>query len=183
MGITIDYEYLEMCRKQSMLSNKAIAEASKVSESTVSKFFHAEMKDPSVHVLGAICDTIGASVDRACGIIKPIDEAMTDPSPSIPAVVADVVQSLPPLVDPQEVAQTVAQAVVDSPLVPDPIDPRKLAQEIVALLPAPQAPECESCRTARLYESTIAFHRQAIAILGGSLGLLVLILVAALFFR
>jgi hypothetical protein len=43
--------------------------------------------------------------------------------------------------------------------------------------------ECESCRTARLYESTIAFHRQAIAVLGGGLGLLVLILVAALFLR
>lgn len=182
MGITIDYEYLETCRKQSMLSNKAIAEASKVSESTVSKFFHAEMKDPSVHVLGAICDTIGASVDRACGIIKPIDEAMTDPSPSIPAVVADVVQTVSDIVDEQKVAEKVAEAIKESPI-PTEIDHRKLAQEIAALLPKPQPMECDSCRTARLYESTIAFHRQAISVLGAGLGLLVLIMVAVLFFR
>ena len=181
MGITIDYEYLETCRKQSMLSNKAIAKASKVSESTVSKFFHGEMKDPSVHVLGAICDTIGASVDRACGIVRRIDEAMTDPAPSIPAIVTDVVQTMSDIVDEKKVAEKVAEAIKESPI-PTEIDHRKLAQEIASLLPAPQPMECDSCRTARLYESTIAFQRQAIAVLGGSLGLLVLILVAALFF-
>lgn len=176
MGITIDYEYLETCRKQSMLSNKAIAEASKVSESTVSKFFHAEMKDPSVHVLGAICDTIGASVDRACGIIKPIDEAMTDPAPSIPAVVADVVQSVSEIVDEQKVAEKVAEAIMETPL-PTEIDPRQLAQEIAALLPADK---CASCKSSAVYESVIAFHRKLLAILGGTLGLMTLFLMILL---
>lgn len=179
MGITIDYEYLETCRKQSMLSNKAIAEASKVSESTVSKFFHGEMKDPSVHVLGAICDTIGASVDRACGIVRRIDEAMTDPSPSIPAVVADVVQAVSEIVDEQKVAEKVAEAIMETPL-PTEIDPRKLAQEISAFLPADK---CASCKSAAVYESVIAFHRKLLAILGSTLGLMTLFLMILLIVR
>lgn len=182
MGITIDYEYLETCRKQSMLSNKAIAEASKVSESTVSKFFHAEMKDPSVHVLGAICDTIGASVDRACGIIKPIDEAMTDPSPSIPAVVTDVVQSISEIVDEKKVAAHVAEAIKESPI-PTEIDPRKLAQEIAAILPAPQAMECESCRAAQIYESALKFRTNVIVALGGAVAVLMVFLMVLLIWQ
>ena len=175
MGITIDYEYLEVCRKQSLLSNKVIAEASKVSESTVSKFFHGEMKDPSVHVLGAICDTIGASVDRACGIVRRIDEALTDPSPSIPAVVADVVQSVSEIVDEKKVAEKVAEAIKESPI-PTEIDTRKLAQEIAALLPAPQPIECDSCRTARLYEASILRQSKLISALLGAVGSMFLLM-------
>lgn len=181
MDRTPDYEYLNSCRILSGLTNKAIAENVKSSEPTISRFFRGEMKDPGAGLFAAICDTIGASSDRALGIVKTIDEAMTDPSPSIPAVVADVVQTVSDIVDEQKVAEKVAEAIKESPI-PTEIDHHKLAQEIAALLPAPQPMECDSCRTARLYESTIAFHRQAIAILGGGLGLLVLILVAMLFF-
>ena len=181
MDRTPDYEYLNSCRILSGLTNKAIAENVKSSEPTISRFFRGEMKDPGAGLFAAICDTIGASSDRALGIVKTIDEAMPDPSPSIPAVVADVVQTVSDIVDENKVAEKVAEAIKESPI-PTEIDHRKLAQEIVALLPAPQPMECDSCRTARLYESTIAFHRQAIAILGGGLGLLVLILLVMLFF-
>lgn len=181
MDRTPDYEYLNSCRILSGLTNKAIAENVKSSEPTISRFFRGEMKDPGAGLFAAICDTIGASSDRALGIVKTIDEAMTDPAPSIPAIVTDVVQTVSDIVDEKKVAEKVAEAIKESPI-PTEIDHHKLAQEIAALLPAPQTPECDSCRTARLYESTIAFHRQAIAILGGGLGLLVLILVAMLFF-
>ena len=181
MDRTPDYEYLNSCRILSGLTNKAIAENVKSSEPTISRFFRGEMKDPGAGLFAAICDTIGASSDRALGIVKTIDQAMTDPAPSIPAIVTDVVQTMSDIVDEKKVAEKVAEAIKESPI-PTEIDHHKLAQEIASLLPAPQTPECDSCRTARLYESTIAFHRQAIAILGGGLGLLVLILVVMLFF-
>ena len=145
MDKLLDYEYLNSCRSLSGLTNKAIAEAAHTSESTISKFFSAHMKDPTAFLLCAVCDVIGASVDRAYGIVKPIDQALTEPAPSIPAVVTDVMQSMPPLLDAQEVAQEVAKAVT----VPDPIDPRKLAQDIASYLPKPQPAECENCRTAK----------------------------------
>lgn len=176
----LDYEYLNSCRIISGLTNKAIALASNSSEATISRFFRGEMKDPAAALLCAVCLTIGASVDRAYGIIKPIDTAMTDPAPSIPAVVADVVQAIPPLVDPQEVADKVAQAVTESPLVQDPIDPHKLAQEIAAALPKPERVECESCRSARAYEATIVFQTKLIAVLGGGLGLMIVFMMILL---
>ena len=175
MGITIDYEYLEVCRKQSLLSNKAIAEASKVSESTVSKFFHGEMKDPSAHVLGAICDTIGASVDRACGIIKPLDEAMTDPAPNMPAVVTDVMQTVSAIVDEEKLAEHLAALLTKNPI-PININLREFAQEIVSLLPAPQPMEYESCRTARLYEASITRQSKLISALLGAVGAMLLLM-------
>lgn len=177
----MNYEYLNACKSQSGLTNKAIALSKNISESTVSRFFHGEIKAPDIPLAKAICDAIGASLDQACGLIVPVDAAMTTPAPSIPAIVTDVVQTVSDIVDEQKVAEKVAEAIKESPI-PTEIDHHKLAQEIVSLLPAPQPMECESCRTARLYESTIAFHRQAIAILGGGLGLLVLILVVMLFF-
>ena len=176
-----DYEYLNSCRILSGLTNKAIAENAKTSEPTISRFFRGEMKDPGAGLFAAICDTIGASSDRALGIVKPIGEVMTDPAPSIPAMVTDVMQTVSAIVDEEKLAEHIVALLAKKPI-PININLREFAQEIVALLPAPQAPECESCRTARLYESTIAFHRQAIAVLGGGLGLLVLILVVMLFF-
>ena len=155
-----------------MLSNKAIAEASKISESTVSKFFHGEMKDPSAHVLGAICDTIGASVDRACGIVRRIDEAMTDPTPNMPAVVTDVVQTVSDIVDEEKLAERL-YAIMKAKPIPVNIDLHQFAREIAAALPAEK---CASCKSAAVYESVIAFHRKLFAILGGSLGLMTLFL-------
>ena len=168
----LDYEYLNSCRSLSGLTNKAIAEAAHTSESTISKFFSAHMKDPTAFLLCAVCDVIGASVDRAYGIVKHIDQALTEPAPSIPAVVTDVMQSMPPLLDAQEVAQEVAKAVT----VPDPIDPRKLAQDIASYLPKPQPAECENCRTAKGFESTINLQMLAVKILGGVVALQSLIL-------
>ena len=176
MDKLLDYEYLNSCRSLSGLTNKAIAEAAHASEPTISKFFSGHMKDPTAFLLCAVCDVIGASVDRAYGIVKPIDEALTEPAPSIPAVVTDVMQAIPPMVNPQEVAQEVAKAVTESPLVPDPIDPHKLAQDIASYLPKPQPVECDNCRTAKGYESTISLQMLAIKILGGVVALQSLIL-------
>ena len=173
MDKLLDYEYLNSCRSLSGLTNKAIAEAAHTSESTISKFFSAHMKDPTAFLLCAVCDVIGASVDRAYGIVKPIEEALTEPAPSIPAVVTDVMQSMPPLLDAQEVAQEVAKVVA----VPDPIDPRKLAQDIASCLPKPQPAECENCRTAKLYEASIARQSKLIGVLFAALGSLVALLV------
>ena len=177
MDKLLDYEYLNSCRSLSGLTNKAIAEAAHTSESTISKFFSAHMKDPTAFLLCAVCDVIGASVDRAYGIVKPIDQALTEPAPSIPAIVTDAVQSLPPLLDAQEVAQEVAKAVTESPLVPDPIDPHKLAQDIASCLPKPQPAECEHCRTAKLYEASIARQSKLIGVLFAAFGSLVALLV------
>ena len=173
MDKLLDYEYLNSCRALSGLTNKAIAEAAHTSESTISKFFSAHMKDPTAFLLCSVCDTIGASVDRAYGIVKPIEEALTDPSPSIPAIVTDAVQSLPPLLDAQEVAQEVAKVVA----VPDPIDPHKLARDIAAYLSKPQPAECENCRTAKLYEASIARQSKLIGVLFAAFGSLVALLV------
>lgn len=177
----IDYEYLNACRIQSGLTNKAIALAKNLSESTVSRFFHGEIKDPSAPLVAAICDAIGASLDRAFGLVRPVTEAVTEPSPSIPAVVTDVMQTVSAIVNEKKLAEHLVELLAKTPI-PINVNPRELAQEIAALLPRPQPMECDSCRTARLYESTIAFHRQAISVLGGSLGLLVLIMAAMLFF-
>ena len=183
MDKLLDYEYLNSCRTLSGLTNKAIAEAAHASEPTISKFFSGHMKDPTAFLLCSVCDTIGASVDRAFGIVKPIEEALTEPAPSIPAVVNNVMQSIPPLVDPQEVADKVALAVTESPLIPDPIDPQRLAQDIAAAMPKPQPAECEHCRTAKGYESTINLQMQAVKILGGVVALQSLILVFLLLFK
>ena len=168
----LDYEYLNSCRILSGLTNKAIAAATNISEPSISRFFHGEMKDPSALMLCAVCDTIGASIDRAYGVIKPIDQSMTEPTPSIPAVVTDVVQSLPPLIDEKQVAKEVAKAVVDSPLLPS-IDAKELARAIAAELPAPAERECASCRTARLYEASIARQSKLISVLFAALGAMV----------
>lgn len=176
MDKLLDYEYLNSCRTLSGLTNKAIAEAAHASEPTISKFFSAHMKDPSAFLLCSICDTIGASIDRAYGIVKPIDKTLSEPAPSIPVLVTDVMQSIPPLVNPQEVAQEVAKAVTESPLVPDPIDPHKLAQDIASCLPKPQPAECENCRTAKGFESTISLQMLAVKILGSVVALQSLIL-------
>jgi hypothetical protein len=98
-------------------------------------------------------------------------------------VVTDVMQSIPPLVDSQEVAQKVVEAVTESPLIPDPIDAHKLAQEIASLLPAPQPVECDSCRTARVYERTISMQSRIIIAMGGAVGLLVVFLMCLLFIK
>ena len=90
-----------------------------------------------------------------------------------------IVCTLLELFDPHEIARDVLAAMPPYPQ----INEAKLAKAIVDALSPASARDCESCRTARLYESTIAFHRQAIAVLGGSLGLLVLIMAAMLFFR
>ncbi len=174
----MNYEYLNACRVQSGLSNKAIALSKNISESTVSRFFHGEIKAPDIPLAKAICDAIGASLDQACGLVVPITEAVTNPTPSIPAVVTDVMQTVSAIVDEKKLAVALVDLLKESPLATA-IDPKELARLIVDMLPQK---DCDSCRTTRLYESTIAFHRQAIAVLGGSLGLLVLILVAMLFF-
>lgn len=179
MDQRLDYEYLNSCRVASGLTNKTIAETSKTSEASISRFFRGEMKDPSAILLTMVCDTIGASLDRACGIVKTIDQAMTDPAPSIPAVVTDVVQTISDIVDEKKVAEKVAEAIKESPI-PTEIDHHQLAQEIAALLPKPQPMECESCRSARAYESTIVFQTKLIAILGGGLGLMILFLMILL---
>ena len=176
----MDYEYLNATRIQSGLTNKAIAQSQNLSESTVSRFFHGDIKAPDIPLAKAICNAIGASLDRACRLVKPIDTTMTEPMPSIPAVVTDVVQSLPPLVDEEKVAEKIAQAVAESPLVSAPIDTHALAQEIAAILPKPQPIECESCRTARLYEATILRQSKLISVLFGASGGLMLFIVALL---
>ena len=172
----LDYEYLNSCRILSGLSNKAISTATNISEPSISRFFHGEMKDPSALSLCSICDTIGASIDRAYGVIKPIDTAMTEPAPSIPAVVSDVVQALPPLVDEQQVAARVAEAIKESPA----IDPEQIAKLVVAALP-PR--DCENCRTARIYEHTISLQSRIINAMGGAIGLLIVFLMCLLFFK
>lgn len=177
MDRTPDYEYLNSCRILSGLTNKAIAENVKSSEPSISRFFRGEMKDPGAGLFAAICDTIGASSDRALGIVKTIDEAMTDPAPSIPAIVTDVVQSMSEIVDENKVAEKVAEAIKESPI-PTEIDPHKLAQEIVALLPLPQPPECDACRTARLYEATILRQSKLISVLMTAAGSVLLFMVA-----
>ena len=201
MDFSIDYEYLNVCRTQSGLTNKAIATSKNLSESTVSRFFHGEVKDPSAALVAVICSAIGASVDRAYGIVVTMDEAVTQPAPDLDTAVISVAEKLPAIVDSSGLADQLAEktapqitttvakettAQVTSAVkevMTQAIDVSDLAKELAPLLPKPQPMECESCRTARLYESTIAFHRQAIAVLGGGLGLLVLILVAALFLR
>lgn len=172
----MDYEYVNACRVQSGLTNKAIAISKNLSESTVSRFFHGEIKSPDVDLCTAIFDAIGASSDRAFGLVKPISEAVTEPTPNLTAVATDVINALPPLVDTQEVAQKVVKAVAESPLVPDPIDPHKLAQDIASCLPKPQPAECEHCRTAKGFESTIGLQMLAVKILGGVVALQSLIL-------
>lgn len=176
MDRTPDYEYLNSCRILSGLTNKAIAENVKSSEPTISRFFRGEMKDPGAGLFAAICDTIGASSDRALGIVKTINEAMTDPAPSIPAIVTDVVQTMSDIVDEKKVAEKVAEAIKESPI-PTEIDHHKLAQEIASLLPAPQPMECESCRTARLYESTILRQSKLISALMAAVGSAFLLMV------
>lgn len=200
MDFSIDYEYLNVCRTQSGLTNKAIATSKNLSESTVSRFFHGEVKDPSAALVAIICSAIGASVDRAYGIVVTMDEAVTQPAPDLDTAVISVAEKLPAIVDSSGLADQLAEktapqitttvakettAQVTSAVkevMTQAIDVSELAKELAPLLPKPQPMECDSCRTARLYESTIAFHRQAIAILGGGLGLLVLILVVMLFF-
>ena len=201
MDFSIDYEYLRVCRAQSGLTNKAIATSKNLSESTVSRFFHGEVKDPSAALVAVICSAIGASVDRAYGIVVTIDEAVTQPAPDLDAAVISVAEKLPAIVGSSgladQLAEKTAPQITDTvakettaqvtsavkEVMSQAIDVSDLAKELAPLLPAPQAMECDSCRTARLYESTIAFHRQAIAVLGGSLGLLVLIMATMLFFR
>ena len=165
----MNYEYLNACKSQSGLTNKAIALSKNISESTVSRFFHGEIKAPDIPLAKAICDAIGASLDQACGLIVPVDAAMTTPAPSIPAIVTDVVQTVSDIVDEQKVAEKVAEAIKESPI-PTEIDHHKLAQEIVSLLPAPQPMECESCRTARLYEASITRQSKLISALLGAVG-------------
>lgn len=201
MDFSIDYEYLRVCRAQSGLTNKAIATSKNLSESTVSRFFHGEVKDPSAALVAVICSAIGASVDRAYGIVVTIDEAVTQPAPDLDAAVISVAEKLPAIVGSSgladQLAEKTAPQITDTvakettaqvtsavkEVMTQAIDVSDLAKELAPLLPKPQPMECDSCRTARLYESTIAFHRQAIAILGGGLGLLVLIMAAMLFFR
>lgn len=200
MDFSIDYEYLNVCRTQSGLTNKAIATSKNLSESTVSRFFHGEVKDPSAALVAVICSAIGASVDRTYRIVVTMDEAVTQPAPDLDTAVISVAEKLPAIVDSSGLADQLAEktapqitttvakettAQVTSAVkevMTQAIDVSELAKELAPLLPKPQPMECDSCRTARLYESTIAFHRQAIAILGGGLGLLVLILVVMLFF-
>lgn len=172
----LDYEYLNSCRILSGLSNKAISTATNISEPSISRFFHGEMKDPSALSLCSICDTIGASIDRAYGVIKPIDTAMTEPAPSIPAVVTDVVQALPPLVDEQQVAARVAEAIKDSPAV----DPEAIAKAVVAALPPH---DCNACKSASTYEATIALQVKIMIALGSSLGLMILFLMILLLWK
>ena len=168
----MDFEYLNAIRTESGLTNKAIAQAKNLSESTVSRFFHGEIKDPSGPLIAAICDAIGASLDRAFGLVKPIDTAMTHPTPDLKAVAASVLESLPPIVDPQEVAEAITNSSA--------IDPQAIAAAVVAALPKH---DCDACKSAAVYESVIAFHRKLLAILGGTLGLLTLFMMILLLFH
>lgn len=173
MDQTVDYEYLNSCRLLSGLTNKAIAEACHTSEATISRFFRGEMKDPSALLLRAICDTIGASMDRALGLVKPIDTALTEPTPSIPAVVTDVMQTVSDIVDEGKLAEALAERLAKMPFV----DAKELARLIVELMPRK---DCDNCRSSRAYEATIAFQTKLITTLGGSLFGAVVLFVASL---
>ena len=167
----MDYEYLNACRMQSGLTNKAIAVSKNLSESTVSRFFHGEIKDPSGPLAAAICDAIGASLDRAFGLVRPVDSTMTEPTPDLTAVATDVIQALPPLVDPQKVANQVVEVFKDSQA----IDPEVIAKAVVAALPPH---DCDSCRSAQLYEASILRQSKLISVLLGAVGSLIALLVA-----
>ena len=173
--LPLDMDYVESCRKACGLSNKAIAKVHDLSESSVSRFFSGH--EASMYTTYCILDAIGASMDRAFRIVKPITEAVTDPMPSLPAIITDAVQALPPLVDTQAVADKVAQAVAESPLVPDPIDPIKLARDIAAELRKTDRDNCDSCRCSRLYEATIARQSKLISVLIAGLGSMVAFLI------
>ena len=163
----MDYEYLNAIRIESGLTNKAIAQAKNLSESTVSRFFHGEIKDPSGPLIAAICDAIGASLDRAFGLVRSIDATMTHPTPDLKAVATSVLESLPPLVDERQVADQVAGA----------IDSKEIARAVIDAMPIK---DCASCKSAAVYESVIAFHRKLLAILGSTLGLMTLFLMILL---
>lgn len=198
MVFSIDYEYLRVCRTQSGLNNKAIATSKNLSESTVSRFFHGEIKDPSAALVAVICSAIGASVDRAYGIVVTIDEAVTQPAPDLDATVISVADKLPAIVDSSGLADQLAEktapqitttvakettaqvASTVKEVMSQAIDVRDLAKELAPLLPKPQPVECDSCRTARLYEATILRQSKLISVLFGASGGMVLFMVGLL---
>ena len=173
MEFSLDYEYLNAIRLQSGLTNKAIATSQNLSESTISRFFHGELKSPDIAVVRSICDAIGASLDRACGLVRTVDSATTNPAPSIPAVVADVVQSVSEIVDEKKVAEKVAEVIKDSPA----IDPVAIAKAVVDAMPER---DCDRCRYAQIYEASITRQYKLISALlaaAGSAFLLMAILI------
>ncbi len=194
MDFSIDYEYLNVCRTQSGLTNKAIATSKNLSESTVSRFFHGEVKDPSAALVAVICSAIGASVDRAYGIVVTMDEAVTQPAPDLDTAVISMAEKLPAIVDSSGLADQLAEktapqitttiakettAQVTSAVkevMTQAIDVRDLAKELAPLLPKPQPMECESCRTARLYEASITRQSKLISALLGAVGSMFLLM-------
>lgn len=170
MDCILDYDYLNACRLQSGLSNKAIATTKNLSESTVSRFFRGEIKSPDIQLVHAICDAIGASIDRALGLVKPVAEAVTEPTPSLPAVVTDVVQTVSDIVDEDKLATSIVEKLKKSPIAAA-VDARELARAIVDMMPRK---DCDSCKASAAYEKTISGLMRAVAALGGTVVLMTL---------
>lgn len=210
----LDMEYVRTCLTESGLSYKAIAASQGISDTTVYRFFSGQ-KSPDFHTVCCILGAIGASIDRACGIVKPSEDTLTtELSPDPAAVVYEaVLQNIPNLVDEQKIADQVADTIRDTvvdeqkiadqvagaiketvidedkivcallevfdpheiardvlaalPPFPAPVDESKLARALVAALPAAPAKDCDSCRTARAYETIIAAQTRILNILGG----------------
>lgn len=157
----LDMDYVRSVFEQSGLSYKSIAQTQGIDPTTVYRFFKGQ-KSPDFNTACSIIGAIGASLDRACGIVKPTDDTLTpELSPDPAAVVYEaVLQSIPNLAD--HVAEAIKDTVVDEQKIADqvadnikdnvvdgqkvaekvaeaikdsPIDPQEIARAVLAALP------------------------------------------------
>lgn len=213
----IDMEYVRAVFEESGLSYKSIAGSQGIADTTVYRFFNGQ-KSPDFNTVCCIIGAIGASLDRAVGIVNdPADDVTPLLSPDPAAVVYEaVLQNMPNLVDEQKIADQVADSIKETVVdeqkiadhvagaiketvvdeqkiadhvagqvadaIPDPVNPEDVARAVLAALPpypqplsaaqiakavvdalpAVPARDCDSCRSARAYETIISTQNRVI---------------------
>ena len=122
----IDMEYVRAVFEESGLSYKSIAGSQGIADTTVYRFFNGQ-KSPDFNTVCCIIGAIGASLDRAVGIVNdPADDVTPLLSPDPAAVVYEaVLQNMPNLVDEQKIAVQVADSIKETV-----VDEQKIADHV-----------------------------------------------------
>lgn len=122
----IDMEYVRAVFEESGLSYKSIAGSQGIADTTVYRFFNGQ-KSPDFNTVCCIIGAIGASLDRAVGIVNdPADDVTPLLSPDPAAVVYEaVLQNMPSLVDEQKIADQVADSIKETV-----VDEQKIADHV-----------------------------------------------------
>lgn len=87
----------DICRdakEDQHLTTQDLADLTDLSSSTISNYFSASSKDPSLYKMGLICAALGVSIDEYFGIVKrpTTEEQLAEPTEQWPMQMQSIAQ-------------------------------------------------------------------------------------------